>query len=155
MHEPLVWVWFWWRRYFRVLQGCVFVTQRKFSTLLLCIGYWLNVESRHWCNSFKFYESLHFAPLNSTKSVCVTWRHTNVTWQVTQIYQLSLTEPKITVMKPENFSKCYVRLQLKSPTTKWPYFVPISQVVRPVMLALLMRGCYNEAAWNAVFVLVA
>jgi hypothetical protein len=52
--------------------------------------------------------------------------------------------PKITVIKPADFQTLRHTEVKKSPATKWPYFVPFSQVVRPVMLALLMTGRCNE-----------
>jgi hypothetical protein len=48
------------------------------------------------------------------------------------------------------FFKHYVVLKLSVLPLNDRTFVPISPVVKPVMLALLMRGRYNEAPCNTV-----
>jgi hypothetical protein len=82
----------------------------KFNVKLRC----QNVKS------FKVYESLYFAPLNSTKIVCVC----NMAWYKCYMADyidllIIIIPPNVTVMKPAIFFfKRYVILKLKSPTIK-------------------------------------
>ena len=161
-YDPHVCIWFKCPWFFSVGRMCVFFTQRKFSSLLLPIGYWSNVENSH-CNTrtpplvlvIKGLWKLAFCTFEfDQKCVCNMASYKCYMTGYTDLPVIVIT-PKITVMKPAKCFKRYVIVKLKSPATKWPYFVPISRVVKPVMLPLLMGGRYNEAVWKAVFVLVA